>query len=126
MRYCHVFLRFTKVKRGSAVLEYASIAERVVEDHRQETTTVKYLGTLKCDAGRERCRKMLDEYGEAMKKFSMDDLDIRSTSSFGLFYAARTMMEGGDMSGILARHTLSYAETFTFMIISRQFEPYSY
>ena len=125
MRYCHVFLRFTKVRRGSAVLEYASIAERVVENHRQKTTTVKYLGPVKSDADRERYRKMLDEYREAMKKFSLDDLDIRPTLSFGLFYAARTMMERNGMSGILTRHTRSYAETLTFMIISRLFEPSS-
>ena len=125
MEYCPVFLRFTKVRRGSAVLEYASIAERLVEDHRQKTITVKYLGPVKSDADRERYRKMLDEYREAMKKFSLDDLDIRPTLSFGIFYAARTMMERNGMSGILARHTRSYAETLIFMIISRLFEPSS-
>jgi hypothetical protein len=35
-----VFLRFTKVKRGSAILEYVSIAERVVEYKKQKTITL--------------------------------------------------------------------------------------
>ena len=41
-----MFLRFTRVRRGSAVLEYASIAERMVEDHRQKTITVYFPGIV--------------------------------------------------------------------------------
>ena len=120
-----MFLRFTRVKRGSAVLEYASIAERVVEDNKQKTLTVKYLGSVKSDEDRERYRKILEEYREAMRKFSMNDMNVKPTLSFGIFYAARTIMERNGMSGILEKHTNSYAETLSFMIISRLFDPSS-
>ena len=79
-----VFLRFTKVKRGSAVLEYSSIAERLIEDKKQKTSTLKYLGPVKSDEDRERYRKIFDEYREAMRKFTLDDLNIKPTLSFGL------------------------------------------
>jgi transposase len=125
MRFYLVFLRFTKVKRGSAVLEYASIAERLVEDKKQKTTTVKYLGPVKSDADRERYRKILDEYREALRKFSLNDLKIKPTLSFGLFYASRTIMERNGMLRILEVCTGSYAGILTFMIISRLFEPSS-
>ena len=39
-----MFLRITRVKRGSATLEYASIAERKIEDSKQKTITLKYPG----------------------------------------------------------------------------------
>ena len=39
-----VFLRITRVKRGSVTLEYASIVERKIEDGKQKTITLKYLG----------------------------------------------------------------------------------
>ena len=120
-----MFLRITRVRRGSAVLEYASIAERLVVDHRQKTVTVRYLGPVKSEADRERYRKIVDEYRETMKKFSINEMNFGSTLSFGVFYAARTMMERNGMSGILAGHTRSYAEILTFMIISRLFEPSS-
>ena len=120
-----MFLRFTKVKRGSAVLEYASIAERVVENHKQKTITVKYLGSVKSDEDRERYRKILEQYREAMKKFSINDMNVKPTLSFGIFYAARTIMERNGISGILEKHANSYAETLSFMIISRLFDPSS-
>ena len=120
-----MFLSFTKVKRGSAVLEYASIAERLVEDKKQKTSTLKYLGPVKSDEDRERYRKIFDEYREAMRKFSLDDLKIRPTLSFGLFYASRTMMERNSILKILERHTRSYSGTLSFMIISRLFNPSS-
>ena len=108
-----MFLRITRVRRGSAVLEYASIAERLVVDHRQKTVTVRYLGPVKSEADRERYRKIVDEYRETMKKFSINEMNFGSTLSFGVFYAARTMMERNGMSGILAGHTRSYAEILT-------------
>ncbi len=74
-----VFLRYTKVRRGSAMLEYASIAERKVEDRKQKTNTLKYLGPVKSDTDRERYRKIFDGYGEAMRKFSLNDLKISPT-----------------------------------------------
>ncbi len=120
-----MFLRFTKVKRGSAVLEYASIAERLVEDRKQKTSTLKYLGPVKSDEDRERYRKIFDGYREAMRKFSLDDLNIKPTLSFGLFYASRTMMERNGILKILKRHTRSYAGILSFMIISRLFDPSS-
>ena len=120
-----MFLRFTKVKRGSAVLEYASIAERVVENHKQKTITVKYLGSVRSDEDRERYRKILEEYREAMKKFSINDMNVKPTLSFGIFYAARTIMERNGILGILEKHANSYAETLSFMIISRLFDPSS-
>ena len=120
-----MFLRFTKVKRGSAVLEYASIAERVVENHKQKTITVKYLGSVRSDEDRERYRKILEQYREAMRKFSINDMNVKPTLSFGIFYAARTIMESNGMSGILEKHANSYAETLSFMIISRLFDPSS-
>ena len=120
-----MFLRFTRVRRGSAVLEYASIAERVVEDNKQKTITVKYLGSVKSDEDRERYRKILEEYREAMRKFSLNDMNVKPTLSFGIFYAARTIMGRNGMSGILEKHTNSYAETLSFMIISRLFDPSS-
>ena len=120
-----MFLRFTKVRRGSAVLEYASIAERTVENNKQKTTTVRYLGPVKSESDRERYRKIADEYRETMKKFSLNDMNIMPTLSFGVFYAARTIMERNGMMKILGKHTRSYAETLAFMIISRLFEPSS-
>ena len=42
--YGIVLLRITRVKRGSATLGYASIAERKIEDNKQKTITLKYLG----------------------------------------------------------------------------------
>ncbi|MCL6090795.1 MAG: hypothetical protein M1393_07130 [Candidatus Thermoplasmatota archaeon] len=112
-----MFLRFTKVKRGSAVLEYASIAERLVEDRKQKTSTLKYLGPVKSDEDRERYRKIFDEYREAMRKFSPDDLKIRPTFSFGLFYASRTIMERNGILKIPERHTRSDSRILSFMII---------
>lgn len=120
-----MFLRITKVRRGSAVLEYASIAERLVVDHVQKTVTLKYLGPVKSAADTERYRKVLDEYREAMRKFSLNDLKIRPTLSFGIFYAARSIMERNGISGILKKHTRTYAGILSFMIISRLFEPSS-
>ena len=57
-----VFLRFTKVRRGSAILEYASIAERTMVDNKQKTTTVKYLGPVKSNEDRERYQRTFEEY----------------------------------------------------------------
>ena len=45
--YGIVFLRITRVRRGSATLEYASIAERKIEDNKQKTITLKYLGRVR-------------------------------------------------------------------------------
>ena len=120
-----VFLRFTKVKRGSAVLEYSSIAERLIEDKKQKTSTLKYLGPVKSDEDRERYRKIFDEYREAMRKFSLDDLNIKPTLSFGLFYASRVIMERNGILKILEGHTRSYSEILSFMIISKLFDPSS-
>lgn len=118
----HVFLRFTKVKRGSAILEYASIAERVVDDKKQKIITLKYLGPVKSEEDRKIYREIFDEYREAMRKFSIDDLRVRPTLSLGLFYAARTLMERNGILEILERHTRSYSGILSFMIISRFFE----
>ena len=120
-----MFLRFTKVRRGSAILEYASIAEREIVDKKQKTTTVKYLGPVKSQEDRERCRKIFEEYREAMKKFSLNDLTIKPTLSFGLFYASRMIMERNGILEVLKRNTGSYSEILSFMIISRLFDPSS-
>ena len=42
--YGMVFLGITRVKRGSATLEYASIAERKIEGGKKKTITLKYPG----------------------------------------------------------------------------------
>ena len=123
--YHSVFLRYTKVRRGSAVLEYASIAERTIVDNKQKTTTVKYLGPVKSNEDRERYHSIFEEYRDAMKKFSLDDLKVMPTLSFGLFYASRNIMEKNGILGVLERHTGSYAEILSFMIISRIFDPSS-
>ncbi len=120
-----MFLRFTKVKRGSALLEYASIAERIIEDNKQKTRTVKYLGRVRSEADRGRYKKALEDYREAMKKFSLNDMTIAPTLCFGVFYAARSLMEKNDIFNILKRHVKYYAEILSFMIISRLFEPSS-
>ena len=120
-----MFLRFTKVRRGSAILEYASIAEREIVNNKQKTTTVKYLGSVKSQEDRERYRKIFEEYREAMKKFSLNDLTIKPTLSFGLFYASRMIMERNGILDALKRNTGSYSEILTFMIISRLFDPSS-
>ena len=67
----HVFLRFTKGKRGSVILEYASIAERVVDDKKQKIITLNYLGPVKAEEDRKIYREIFDEYREVMRKFSM-------------------------------------------------------
>ena len=48
------FLRITKVKRGSVTLEYASIAERKIEDSKQKTVTLKHLGRVRSKDDLER------------------------------------------------------------------------
>ena len=120
-----MFLRFTKVRRGSAILEYASIAERTMVDNKQKTTTVKYLGPVKSNEDRERYQRTFEEYRDAMKKFSIGDLKVMPTLSFGLFYASRSIMEKNGILKVLERHTGSYAEILSFMIISRLFDPSS-
>ena len=120
-----MFLRFTKVRRGSAILEYASIAERTMVDNKQKTTTVKYLGPVKSNEDRERYQRTFEEYRDAMKKFSIGDLKVMPTLSFGLFYASRSIMEKNGILKVLERHTGSYAEILSFMIISRIFDPSS-
>ena len=120
-----MFLRFTKVRRGSAILEYASIAERTMVDNKQKTTTVKYLGPVKSNEDRERYGRIFEEYRDAMKKFSIGDLKVMPTLSFGLFYASRNIMEKNGILKVLERHTGSYAEILSFMIISRIFDPSS-
>ena len=120
-----MFLRFTKVRRGSAILEYASIAEREIVNNKQKTTTVIYLGPIKSNEDRERYRKIFEEYREAMKKFSLNDLTLKPTLSFGFFYAYRMIMERNGILEVLKRNTGSYSEILSFMIISRLFDPSS-
>ncbi|EQD76296.1 transposase IS4 family protein, partial [mine drainage metagenome] len=80
---------------------------------------------MKSEEDRKRCEKVLEEYREAMRKFSMNDLTINPTLSFGVFYATRSVMEKINIYEILKRHTRTYAEILSFMIISRLFEPSS-
>ena len=117
-----MFLRYTKVRRGSAVLEYASIAERTIENGRQKTKTLKYLGPVKSESDRERYRRIFQEYREAMKKFSLTDLRIKPTLSFGVFHASKAIMDRCGISAVLERHTGTYAGIISFMISSRLFE----
>ena len=63
---------------------------------------------------------MFEEYRETMK-----DLSVKPTLSFGVFYAARSIMESNGLSGLLERHTDSYAGVLSFIIASRIFEPSS-
>ncbi|MGC8562171.1 MAG: hypothetical protein ACP5NO_03105 [Thermoplasmata archaeon] len=42
----NMFLRITRVKRGSAILECASIAERKIEDGKQKTVTLNLTSAL--------------------------------------------------------------------------------
>ncbi len=42
-----------KGKGGSGALEYASIAERVIENDRPKTKTLKYLGPVKAESDRD-------------------------------------------------------------------------
>ena len=117
-----MFLRYTKVRRGSAVLEYVSIAERTIENGRQKTKTLKYLGPVKSESDRERYRRIFQEYREAMKKFSLTDLRIKPTLSFGVFHASKAIMDRCGISAVLERHTGTYAGIISFMISSRLFE----
>jgi hypothetical protein len=117
-----VFLRYTKVRRGSAILEYASIAERTIENDKQKTKTLKYLGPVKSESDKERYRRTFQEYREAMKKFSLTDLRIKPTLSFGIFYASKAIMDRYGISAVLERHTGTYAGIISFMISSRLFE----
>ena len=117
-----MFLRYTKVRRGSAVLEYASIAERTIENGRQKTKTLKYLGPVKSESDRERYRRIFQEYREAMKKFSLTDLRIKPTLSFGVFHASKAIMDRCGISAVLERHTGTYAGIISFMISSRLLE----
>ena len=104
-----MFLRYTKVRRGSAVLEYASIAERTIENDKQKTKTLKYLGPVKSESDRERYRRIFQEYREAMKKFSLTDLRIKPTLFFSIFYASKALMDRYGISTILEHHTRMYA-----------------
>ena len=117
-----MFLRYTKVRRGSAVLEYASIAERTIENDKQKTKTLKYLGPVKSESDRERYRRTFQEYREAMRKFSLTDLRIKPTLSFGIFHASKAIMDRYGVSAVLERHTGTYASILSFMISSRLFE----
>ncbi len=95
IRYLHgiVFLRITRVKRGLATLEYASIAERKIEGNKQKTVTLKYLGRVRSKDDLERYKRTLDEYRHAMKKFSVRDVRVGSTLSFGIFYVSNAIMD---------------------------------
>ena len=117
-----MFLRYTKVRRGSAVLEYASIAERTIENDKQKTKTLKYLGPVKSESDRERYRRTFQEYREAMRKFSLTDLRIKPTLSFGIFHASKAIMDRYGISAVLERYTGMYAGILSFMISSRLFE----
>ncbi len=48
-----MFLRISRVSRGGRKYEYAMIAERYVEDGKQKTKIIKYLGPVRIwnDAG---------------------------------------------------------------------------
>lgn len=118
-------MRITRVRRASTKLEYASITERKVEGGKQKTVTVKYLGRVKSKDDLERYRRTADEYGRAMKKFSIADVSIGSTLSFGVFYASNAIMERKGISMLLKKHTGNYYAILSFMIISRLFRPSS-
>ncbi|MCW6169525.1 MAG: hypothetical protein LVQ94_07175 [Thermoplasmatales archaeon] len=98
-----VFLRYTKVRPGSAALEYASIAERAIENDRHKTKTLKYLGPVKPESDWERYRRIFQECREAMKKFSLTDLRIKPTLSFGVFHASTALTDRYGISAILKR-----------------------
>ena len=120
-----MFLRYTKVRRGSARLEYASIAERVIENNKQKTRTLKYLGPVKSETDRDRYKRVFQEYREAMRKFSLTDLRIKPTLLFGIFYASKAIMDRYGISAVLERRTGTYAGILSFMISARLFEPSS-
>ncbi len=120
-----MFLRITRVRRGSAILEYASIAERKIEDSKQKTITVRYLGRVKSRDDLERYKRTVDEYRETMKKFSIVDVSVGSTLSFGVFYASNAIMDGKGISMVLKEHTGNYSAILSFMMISRLFRPSS-
>ena len=123
--YGMVFLGITRVKRGSATLEYASIAERKIEDNKQKTVTLKYLGRVRSNDDLERYKRTVDEYRHAMKKFSIMDVKIGSTLSFGVFYASNAIMDRRGISTVLEKHMGNYSRILSFMIISRLFRPSS-
>ncbi|MGC8629682.1 MAG: IS1634 family transposase [Thermoplasmata archaeon] len=120
-----MFLRITRVKRSSATLEYASIAERKIEDGKQKTITLKYLGRVKSNDDLERYKRTLDEYRHAMKKISIMDVRVGSTLSFGVFYASNVIMDRRGISAVLEKHMGTYSTILSFMIISRLFKPSS-
>ncbi|MEM3771777.1 MAG: hypothetical protein QXW80_05665 [Candidatus Micrarchaeia archaeon] len=120
-----MFLRITRVRRGTSVLEYASIAERKIERGKQKKVTVKYLGPIRSKEDLNRHKGVAEEFRERMKKFSIGELKVGSALSFGTFYASRMMMDGNGISSVLKEYTGKYSEILSFMIVSRLFRPSS-
>lgn len=92
LKYQHVILpcvsEIYKGQEGTGNIGICTITEREIVDRKQKILIVKYLGSVKSQEDRERYRKIFEEYIEAMKKFSLNDLTIKLTLSFGLFYAS--------------------------------------
>ncbi len=73
----------------------------------------------------ERYKITVDEYRHAMKKFSIMDVRVGSTLSFGAFYASNAIMDMSGISTVLEKHMGNYSRILSFMIISRLFKPSS-
>ena len=86
-------LRTLRVKRGSAVLEYAQIIEDFVENGKKNTRLVKHLGRIRSPDDMERYRKLfsLERRREEIERADIRTLDVMPPLEYGMIYASRVV-----------------------------------
>ena len=122
-----MFLRITRNRRGKNVYEYARIAERYIENGRQKTRTLEYLGPVKNQDDRERYIKALQIYREreAIKAGIPGEFSLLPAMDFGIFHASMHIMREEGILSALKRNAGVYLHIVVFMIVSRLIDPSS-
>ncbi|MGC8608815.1 MAG: hypothetical protein ACP5UV_02965, partial [Thermoplasmata archaeon] len=116
-----MFLRISRVSRGGRKYEYAMIAERYVEDGKQKTKIIKYLGPVKNEEDMERCRRYLMAMKDQEKadKIAKRDFSILPPLEFGIPYTVINLLKETGILKILRRNAGPYAHLIAFMVIQK-------